>query len=219
MSFKTTNILEMYSATPILHKPRFSSGVNQYGMKPERQYDFINPTNLVNYGAGTTMDTLNVRRPPSGRGSSPSFRSRAICDNTTKALGTRADDPNTISFCSRESAALRICMAKGQSTCESESSRLDACLGRVAPLKDQLYKLHADFKDWFIQNVSDNFTTPMTHRPQDHRPHYFQEAHFQRRRQMGGAGNMFMYPKRLAWNVKTTHAPGTARRSRLPVNK
>ena len=188
-------------------------------MKPERSYDFINPTNLVNFGAGTTMDTLNVRRPATGRGSSPSFRSRAIGDASIRALGTHPDDPNTISFCSRESAALRICMAKGESTCEGESARLESCLGRVAPLKEQLYKLHGEFKDWFIQNVSDNFTTPMIHRPHDHRPHYFAEADFQKKRQYGGAGTLFMYPKRLAWNAKTTHLPGTARYSRLPVNK
>jgi ABC-type nitrate/sulfonate/bicarbonate transport system permease component len=53
MAFKTTSIFEMYSATPILSKPRFSSGVNQYGLKPETTYDYLNPTQLVNFGAGT----------------------------------------------------------------------------------------------------------------------------------------------------------------------
>lgn len=218
MAFKTTSIFEMYSATPILNKPRFSSGVNQYGLKPETGYDYLNPTQLVNFGAGTTMDTLNVRRSASGRGSSPSMRSLAINDVALRSLGVVADDPNAISFCSRESAALRICMAKGQSTCEGESSRLESCLGRVRPLKQQLSKLHGDFRDWFIQNVSDNFTTPPIHQPHDHRAHYFNEAHYNRARQQK-AGTIFSQPKRLAYGARTFNLPGTARRSRLPVNK
>jgi hypothetical protein len=218
MAFKTTSIFEMYSATPILSKPRFSSGVNQYGLKPETTYDYLNPTQLVNFGAGTTMDTLNVRRAATGRGSSPSMRSLSIGDVSVRALGVVPDDPNAISFCARESTALRVCMAKGQTTCEAENSRLDACLGRVRPLKASLQRLHSDFRDWFIQNVSDNYTTPPIHQPHDHRPHYFNEAHFNRVRQ-AKAQTLFKQPKRLSYGANTFHLPGTARRSRLPVNK
>lgn len=218
MAFKSTSIFEIYSSTPLLHKPRFSSGVNQYGLKPESPYDFVNPTNLINFGAGTTMDTLNVRRSATGRGSDPSMRSLAIRDSAFRSLGVVPDDPNAISFCSRESASLRICMAKGQTTCEAENSRLEACLGRVRPLKQQLLKLHGEFKDWFIQNVSDNYTTPPIHRPQDHRDHYTAEAHHMRQLQTK-CRTMWHYPKRLSWGANTYHLPGTARRSRLPVNK
>ena len=217
MALKHTSILDMYASTPLLHRPRFSSGVNQFGLKPETPYDFVNPTNLINFGAGTTVDTLDVRRAAIGRGSSPSFRSVAITDNAVRALGVVPGDPNAISFCSRESASLRICMARGQSTCEQEHQRLETCLGRVTPLKEEIQKVGRGFADWFIQNVSDNFTKPYAHRPQDNKAHYYQEYLDKSRRMSGKA--TYQFPKRLAWGARTFHLPGTARYSRQPVNK
>jgi hypothetical protein len=209
---------QLFGATPVLQKPRYSSSVNQFGLKPESNYDYRNPTNLVNYGRGTTMDTLNVRRSPTGQpGSSPSLDGMSILDQVPRMLGLVRNDNNALSFCSSETAALRLCMAKGQSACDRENTNLDACLARVMPLRKAISTAGRGFNDWFITTVSDNYTKPYTHRPQDNGDERAQE-HLWNSKRMGGRA-YGKYPKRLAWSAKSNKEPGFARRSRLTVNK
>lgn len=60
---KGSDILHAFRSTPIFLKTQSrDSGVNQYGLRPTNSYDYINPTNLINFGRGTTFDNLGIRR-------------------------------------------------------------------------------------------------------------------------------------------------------------
>lgn len=203
-------------ATPPALKSQFSSGVNQHGLKPVNMYDFKNPTNLINFGRATTFENLNVRRTSSGVGSAVSFDGRTVGGRFAAFTGVVQNKPFTLTFCRSETAALRICMAKGDSTCDRESRILQACLGRVQPLRGEATKLGLEFKDWFAQNVSDNRTKKPTNRPQDWR-HVYAQENKQKTKQQSGIGSM-RYPKQLSWDAHNVTPPGFATRSRLPHN-
>lgn len=214
-----STVLSMYSATPILMKPKFSSGVNQFGLKPVNHMDFMVPSMLVNYGRGTTIDTLDVRRTPSGKKSAPSLDGLAVTDQLPKMLGLVRNDYKELHFCSSETAGLRICMAKGTSSCEREYGLLQMCLERVQPLRSAITRAGSEWRDWFIQNVSDNYTKPCQHRPHDHIEQ--RNAHLEQRFRAQGGRAFGKHPKKLAWGVRSLRQPGSgmARFSRLPVNK
>jgi hypothetical protein len=199
-------------------KARYSAGVTQYGLKPVKQYDFKNVTGLINYGRGTSMDNIDVRRQAPGKiKSAVSFDGLAVGSAFAVMGGFSSASPYQLQFCKGESAALRICIAKGESNCERENSILSACLGRVMPLRSEAGRVRARFMDWFRQNVSDNFTKPMTHRRHDWR-HYFAQEEKVKRNQMSGKGAN-RRPKDIGWHTRNHVPPGFARRSRLPANK
>lgn len=213
---KTTDILWMYSCTPVLFKVRsHDSGVNQYGLKPSSAYDYLNPTNLVNFGRGTKMGNLGTRRTDRGEiDSSPSMNGLPVIRQAAM-LGLSGD--TSLSMCQSETMTLRVCMAKGTESCERESASLDACLGRVADLRRAIAKAGGEFNDWYIQNVSDNHTKPFQHRPQDMRHHYAQEKLRVAAKQFGAAYGK--QPKNLHHAARYTKTEGYGKRPRLPYNK
>jgi hypothetical protein len=188
---QSTSAFLMYANTPILNAVhRRNSGVTQYGLKPMTDYQYAHPTMLVNFGKATTMDRIAQRRSRSGKGSSPSLDGLAMGHDVPKMLGlSKKPDAGSLQFCSQETMALRLCMAKGESSCEKENNILEQCLGRVAPLREGLEKTGRDYVDWFIQNVSDNYTKPFSHRKTDHKLHYNQE--------MVGAGGKRGYQRNV----------------------
>lgn len=208
-------------STPVL-AAKLPSGVNQFGLRPETHYDFMNPTNLINFGKATTFDSLHVRRA-TGRGkpgSSPSLDSNAVGHLFPKMLGLAKESSNeNLAFCSSETASLRVCMAKGLSTCERENAMLQKCLNSVTPLREAIVKAGDEFSDWFTQSVSDNFTKPFTHRRQDHAEMYAEEFKERSRSQFGRTYGA--HPKGLRWGIAAHRPAGfnLARRSRLPFNK
>lgn len=213
---KQSEILHMYCATPILFKTRVhDSGVNQYGLKPTSHYDYINPTNLVNFGRGTSFSNLGVRRTDRGDiDSSPSLGGSPV-GTQAKMLGLSGDDK--LAMCQSETMALRVCMAKGTESCEYESAVLDGCLQKVGHLRMAMTNACNEFGDWFNQSVSDNHTKPFQHRPWDWRGHYAQEKLMWTHKQFNrGYGKQ---PKKLAHNARFTKSEGYGKRSRLPYNK
>lgn len=210
-----SDILQMYRASPILFKGQ-STGVNQYGLKPQTPYDYLNPTNLINFGRGTQFGNLGVRRSERGQiDSSPSMNGMPMVQQA-KMLGLAGGD-GQLNMCQGETMALRVCMAKGTEGCERESATLDTCLGRVRELRRAISAAGWEYTDWFIQNVSDNHTKPFQYRPHDWREHYAQEkmqkAHVQGNRAYG------KQPKNMAWNARYIKTDGYGKRPRLPVNK
>lgn len=215
-----TQLTLMMRETPILHKAsRYSTGVNQFGLKPDSTYDVMNPTNLINHGKGTSFDRLDVRRGEFRlRRSATSLHGMALGKGVNDLLGVNpAATQHSLSFCTAEAAALRACMAKGD-TCDNESRIYDACIDRVGALRAELQGASSRFYDWYVANVSDNFTKPFQHRRHDHRQHYATEQLVMARKQGGVAFGK--RPKNLDWRVKTMREPGSgARRSRFPINK
>ncbi|KEG10345.1 hypothetical protein DQ04_03851070 [Trypanosoma grayi] len=214
---KSSDIFHAYRYTPIIFKSRqHDSGVNQYGLKPTNSYDFINPTNLVNFGRGTAFDNLGVRR--AGRGeidSSPSLGGSPVFTQA-KLVGLGGEDQLTM--CQTETMALRVCMAKGgQSACERESRALDTCLSQVGHLRRAMSAACWEFNDWFIQNVSDNHTKPFQHRPHDWRHFYAQEKLVRTRQQNGHAYGR--RPKQFSFGARYVKTEGYGKRPRLPYNK
>ncbi|CUF24528.1 Hypothetical protein, putative [Bodo saltans] len=210
-----TDVLQMYRASPIFLKSQ-SSGVNQYGLKPQTAYDYLNPTNLINFGRGTKFDNLGVRRSDRGEiDSSPSMNGTAVFQQA-KMLGLSSGDAQ-LNMCQGETMALRVCMAKGTEPCDRESSILDTCLGRVGELRRAISTAGFEYGDWFIQNVSDNHTKPFQHRPHDWREHYAQEK-IQKSDVQGGRA-YGKQPKLMAWNARYTKTEGYGKRPRLPINK
>lgn len=206
-------------ATPV-RCAKLPTGINQFGMRPETHYDFMNPSNLINFGKATTFETLNIRKSAKGRGSSPSLDSNAVGHLFPKMLGLADEQSNSnLAFCSSETAALRVCMAKGASTCERENEVLSKCLASVTPLRDAMVQAGTEFGEWFQQTVSDNYTKPFTHRKHDHREVYAEEAKMKERTQCGKAYGK--YPKNLQFAIGAYRPAGMnlARRSRLPFNK
>ncbi|EAN95061.1 hypothetical protein C3747_7g324 [Trypanosoma cruzi] len=214
---KSSDIFHAYRYTPVFLKARqHDSGVNQYGLKPVNAYDFINPTNLVNFGRGTSFDNLGVRR--AGRGeidSSPSLGGSPVFTQA-KLVGLSGEEQLTM--CQSETMALRVCMARGgQDTCERESRALDACLSRVGHLRRAMSEACGEFNDWFIQNVSDNHTKPFQHRPHDWRHFYAQEKLVRERQQNGHAYGR--RPKQFSFGARYVKTEGYGKRPRLPYNK
>ena len=207
-------------STGISLKQRFPSGVTQYGLKPVNTYDFKQPGMLVNYGRSTNMGEINIRRSDPGKvGSAISFDGASVGGQLAHFTGMTGDKHNVyqITFCRAESTALRICMAKGQSNCETENRFLSACLGRVMPVKREAREMNERFADWFRANVSDNFTKPLTHRTQDWK-HVRAQEELVKRNAMHGRGAR-KYPKPIPWGSHFWAEPGFAKRSRMPVNK
>ncbi len=215
-TMRHSELLHMYRSTPIILKRQNDSGVNQYGLKPQTSYDYLNPTNLINFGRGTKFDNLGIRRADRGEiDSSPSMNGTPVISQA-KMLGLSAGDAQ-LSMCQGETMALRVCMAKGTESCERESATLDVCLGRVRDLRRAVSAAGWDFTDWFIQNVSDNHTKPFQHRPHDWREQYAQEKKKKADVQCGKAFGK--QPKNLAHNARYVKTEGYGKRSRLPFNK
>lgn len=214
-----TNVLQMFRESPILHKQtRFNSGVNQFGLKPINSYDYLNPTNLVNHGKGTRMDRIDVRRNDVGtRRGGTSLDSLPLSGYILTQMGIiPGDSQHSLEFCNSEAAVLRACMMKGVSLCEAESSYYDQCLSRVSALKREISKSSSRFNDWYITNVSDNFTKPFSHRRQDHTEE--NAAHAQAMSNRQGHIAYGKRPKAVPWLAKLRR-PGMARKSRYPINK
>ncbi|KAH8618454.1 hypothetical protein ERJ75_000274100 [Trypanosoma vivax] len=215
---KSSDIFLAYRLTPIALKSRqHDSGVNQYGLKPVNAYDFINPTNLINFGRGTTFDNLGVRR--AGRGeidSSPSLGGSPVFTQA-KLVGLSGEEQ--LVMCQSETMALRVCMARGagKESCERESHALDTCLSRVGHLRRAMNLACWEFNDWFIQNVSDNHTKPFEHRPHDWRHFYAQEKLVRVRQQNGHAYGR--RPKQFSFGARYVKTEGYGKRPRLPYNK
>lgn len=213
---KASEVFYAYRLTPVLLKSRaHDSGVNQYGLKPTNTYDYINPTNLVNFGRGTSFDNLGVRRSERGQiDSAPSLGGSPVFTQA-KLVGLSGDDQ--LKMCEGETMQLRVCMAKGGSACEQESRALDSCLGKVVHLRRAMSEAASEFGDWFIQNVSDNHTKPFQHRPHDWRHHYAQEKLVRERQQNGHAYGR--RPKQFSFGAQYVKTEGYGRRPRLPYNK
>ncbi|EPY38913.1 hypothetical protein AGDE_00916 [Angomonas deanei] len=213
---KSSDVLRAYWATPILLKSKSGdSGVNQYGLKPTNTYDYLNPTNLINFGRGTSFDNLGVRRSDRGQiDSAPSLGGTPMFIHA-KLAGLSGEEK--LSMCTAESMSLRVCMAKGDGSCDRESAALDACLQKVGHLRQAMRNATAEFSDWFIQNVSDNHTKPFQHRPHDWRHFYAQEKLVKAKQQMNHAYGR--RPKPLAFGARYVKTEGYGRRSRLPYNK
>lgn len=207
----------MFSNTPVnLRRP---SSVTQYGLKPVNKWDFKAATSLVNWGKGSRMEDVNIRRSDPGMfGSAVSFDGTVMNSAFAMMNGFFGKSDYKLRFCEAETASLRICMAKGESDCVRESRVLSSCLGRVQPLKEEAAKMQFRYLEWFRANVSDNFTKPFTHRKHDWQHYYAMEERVWRMR-MHGRG-MHRYPKELSFNVAqyNKNHPGLARRRRLPVN-
>ena len=214
--FRTSDILlGLIHGTPPLLKKRGEHGMNQYGLRPTSTYDFINPTQLVNFGRGTSFDNLHVRRGARGsQDSMPSINGTAIRPPPILA-GLAGENPLTM--CQQETMSLRLCMAKGEKECDVESATLDACLGKVASVRRVVAETCNEFTDWYNQSVSDNHTKPFEHRAHDWRHYFAQERQVQANKQQGNAFGK--HPKRLAVSAPHSKDPGFAKRSRLPVNK
>ncbi|CCW70297.1 unnamed protein product [Phytomonas sp. Hart1] len=213
---RASDIFHAWHLTPILHKSStHDSGVNQYGLKPANTYDYINPTNLVNFGRGTHFDNLGVRRAERGEiDSSPSLNGTPVVTQA-KLLGLSG--PDTIRMCESEMMQLRVCMAKGGSTCERENRILDVCLSKVGHLRRAMGQACSEFNDWFIQNVSDNHTKPFQHRPHDWRHYYAQEKLVKEQQQNGSAYGR--RPKQFSFGARYVKTEGYGKRPRLPFNK
>lgn len=213
---RASDILYAYRHTPVLLKSRgHDSGVNQYGLKPQNSYDYLNPTNLINFGRGTSFDNLGVRRSDRGQiDSAPSLGGTPVF---TQARLAGLSGPEQLKLCEGETMRLRVCMSKGEGACERESSALDSCLGRVGHLRRAVSEACGQFNDWFIQNVSDNHTKPFQHRPHDWRHHYAQEKLVRARQQ-----NHHAYgrkPKQFGFGAQYVKTEGYGKRPRLPYNK
>ncbi|AYU78554.1 mitoribosomal protein mS37 [Leishmania donovani] len=213
---KSSDIFHACKYTPILLKSRTNdSGVNQYGLRPVNSYDYLNPTNLVNFGRGTAFDNLGVRRSERGQiDSAPSLGGSPVFTQA-KLLGLSGDDQ--LRLCEAETTQLRMCMAKGGSTCERESLLLDACLSKVGHLRRAISQAGSEFNDWFIQNVSDNHTKPFQHRPHDWRHYYAQEKLVREKQQNGHAYGR--RPKEFSFGARYVKTEGYGKRPRLPYNK
>uniref|UniRef100_A0A0A9WE44 Uncharacterized protein n=1 Tax=Lygus hesperus TaxID=30085 RepID=A0A0A9WE44_LYGHE len=113
---RASDILHAFSTTPILHKTHaHDSGVNQFGLKPVNTYDYLNPTNLINFGRGTTFDNLGIRRSERGQiDSSPSLSGAPV---TTHAQLAGLSGNDQLKMCENETMQLRLCMARGGNTC------------------------------------------------------------------------------------------------------
>ena len=213
---KHSDFLLMYTATPVLYKMKnHDSGINQYGLRPTSHYDFIAPTNLVNFGRGTSFANLGVRRSDRGEIDSAPSNSGSAVGTQAEMLGLSGD--RKLEVCTQETTALRICMAKGTESCERESAILDACLSRVGSLRSALRQAGDEFYDWYIQNVSDNHTKPFQYRPHDWRHQYAQEKLHMAAKQFGKAYGK--QPKRMSWCAQWTKSEGYGKRPRLPINK
>eukprot|EP00758_Cryptobia_borreli_P007552 Tbor_TRINITY_DN5311_c1_g1::TRINITY_DN5311_c1_g1_i1::g.5237::m.5237 len=218
--FRNSDAALMYAATPIfLKNNRIGSNMTQYGLKPTSPYDFICPTNLINFGRSSGMDTLGTRiGNTSSSDSSPSINSYAVI-NQAAMLGVAAKTKGgeSLSFCSGETAALKVCMSKGTSSCEQESAVLDSCLKRVSKVKGAISRAGREYTDWLTQQVSDNYMTPFMHRPQDWRHAKQQEILGRTKSQSFQTGER--RPKQMAAFKKYYTPIGRARNSRLPFNK
>lgn len=206
--------LSFLASTPTLLRRR-DTGVNQYGLKPQNSYDYINPTNLINYGRGTSFDTLGVRRSERGQiDSSPSLGGTPMFQHA-RLVGLSGEDQ--LKLCENETMQLRVCMAKGTGTCEREGRLLDVCLSKVVSLRRAMSQAGNDFTDWFTVNVSDNHTKPFQHRPHDWRHHYAQEKLVREKQQ-----NHHAYgrrPKQFSFGAQYVKSEGYGKRPRLPYNK
>lgn len=216
---RTTEPVSMYARTvSLLKNNRIFSNTNQYGLKPAKTFDYLCPTVLVNFGRSSGMDTLETRVGPRGApDSSPSMNSFALV-NQAEMLGIskRGNPETSLSLCSSETASLRVCMAKGTSSCEHESAVLDSCLSRVKSVKTAIASAGSDYMDWYSQQVSDNYTKPFQHRPHDWR-------HLRAQEELGRSRGTFYsglgrHPKKLTPGDKF-HLPNASKRSRMPYNK
>lgn len=212
---KATDVyLSALSSSPLWLRRR-DTGVNQYGLKPATTYDYINPTNLVNYGRGTSFDSLGVRRTERGQiDSSPSLGGTPVFQHA-RLVGLSGEEQ--LKMCEPETMSLRVCMAKGTSTCSHESRLLDTCLGKVVDLRRAMSQAGNAFTDWFTVNVSDNHTKPFQHRPHDWRHHYAQEKLVREKQQNGHAYGR--RPKQLSFGARYVKSEGYGKRPRLPYNK
>jgi hypothetical protein len=209
----------MYSRTvSLLKNNRIFSNTNQYGLKPVRTMDYLCPTMLVNFGRSSGMDTLETRMGGRfGADSSPSMNGFALV-NQAEMLGIskRGNPETSLSLCSSETSSLRVCMAKGTSSCEHESAVLDSCLSRVKSVKSAITGAGNDYMDWYNQQVSDNYTKPFQHRPHDWR-------HMRAQEEIGAAKGSFnsalgRHPKKLVPQEKF-HKVHSSKNARLPYNK
>jgi hypothetical protein len=214
--FRSSDVLYgILHGTPALLKKRGEYGMNQYGLRPASTYDFINPTQLVNFGRGTSFENLNVRRSSRGQNDSmPSIAGTAIRPVPVLA-GLTGDNP--VTMCKQETMALRLCMAKGDRECDAESATLDNCLTKVSSVRRVISQSCNEFTDWYVQSVSDNHMKPFEHRTHDWRHHVAQERLVQAHRQQNNAYGK--HPKRLSVSAPHSKDPGFAKRPRLPVNK
>jgi hypothetical protein len=203
-------------ATPVNLKQRFSSGVNQYGLRPLNPYELKNPSMLYNYGRDGTFERISVRRNEAGKNKSGiSFDSASAMPEFRFFSGFEMNSPYKLQFCQGETAALRICMAKGGSDCVRENSLLASCLGRVAPLREEAREMRGRFYDWFTANVSDNFTKPRSHRAHDWNHVVAAEQRVWKARQGGARGK---HGKSVSASQHHWSPPGFVKRSRLPIN-
>lgn len=209
----------MYGHTAcLLSKKRSSDNTNQYGLKPANFYDFINPTNLVNFGRSTNLDTLGVRMGEHKQPDSTPSLSGFGMGTQAQMLGiTKKGSADSLSFCASETAVLRVCMAKGTSSCDAESSNLDSCLKRVSRVKSAIASAGHEYTSWFIQQVNDNHTKPFKHRPQDWR-HAKNEEQMARTASQGFRGR-HRRPKLLVPFKANYGNPVRGKSSRLPSNK
>ena len=214
--FRSSDVLYgLLHGTPALLKKRGEYGMNQYGLRPHSTYDYINPTQLVNFGRGTSFDNLHVRRGAKGSfDSMPSIAGTAI--RPVPILAGLAGD-NPVTMCKQETMALRLCMAKGDKECDAESAFLDNCLAKVSNVRRVISRSTNEFTDWYHQSVSDNHSKPFEHRAHDWRHYFAQERMVMAHRQGNQAYGK--HPKRLNVSAPHTKDPGFAKRSRLPVNK
>lgn len=213
---KSSDVFYAYRFTPILLKGRtHDSGVNQYGLRPTSTYDYLNPTNLINFGRGTSFDNLGVRRSDRGQiDSAPSLGGTPVFTQA-KLAGLSGEDQ--LHMCRAETMQLRVCIAKGGASCERESAALDGCLSKVGHLRRAMSAATAEFNDWFIQNVSDNHTKPFQHRPHDWRHFYAQERLVKAKQQNNHAYGR--RPKQMAFGARYVKTEGYGKRPRLPYNK
>lgn len=217
--FKATEIWAMYSHTStLLVKRRSGDNTNQYGLKPTNIYDFLNPTNLVNFGRSSNLDTLGSRMgDPRQPDCTPSLGGYAMGTQSQMLGITKKGSAESLSFCASETAILRVCMAKGTSSCETESANLDSCLNRVSRVKAAITQAGEEYTDWFIQQVSDNHTKPFDHRPQDWRHATCQER--MARTDTQNHAGINKRPKTLVPFKQFYGDPSRGKRSRIPVNK
>eukprot|EP00796_Vickermania_ingenoplastis_P010011 gene10011-6990_t len=206
--------LSVLSSSSVLLRRR-DTGVNQYGLKPQNSYDYINPTNLINYGRGTSFDTLGVRRSERGQiDSAPSLGGTPVFQHA-RLVGLSGEDQ--LKMCESETMVLRVCMARGDSTCDREGRLLDTCLSKVVSLRRALSQAGNEFTDWFTVNVSDNHTKPFQHRPHDWREHYAQEKLVKQKQQNYSAYGR--RPKEFGFGARYVKSEGYGKRPRLPYNK
>ena len=210
-----TSPIFQFSQSPILGN-RLPYGRSPYGLKPEKLSDFRDPSRLVNYGKGTTPD-FGVRMSDHGYLSRPSFEGNALDPKEVLSrFGILKDSKNYLSFCSSETLALRVCMAQG-GNCDSQQRALDSCMQRVKPLKSAIARAVNGFEDWFKVNVSDNYTMPLKHRPQDWQNQKMQE--FRKVANSQGRTSLFRkYPKRFQWMSYRVKNNGFSKRPRMPLN-